>query len=101
MQLGGMRGLHKETVIRSWPVSLDTNGAGARTVKRTTNFQPVAGHVELRTVMTLRDVAASTSHTTVRVALPRPPPLLIILLVSPVLVFDKIFPNWPTPDEDT
>ena len=33
-------------------MSLDTNGAGARTVKRTTNFQPVAGHVELRIAMT-------------------------------------------------
>ena len=33
-------------------MSLDTNGAGARTFKRTTNFEPIAGHVELRTVMT-------------------------------------------------
>jgi hypothetical protein len=32
-------------------MSLDTNGPGARTVKRTTSVQPVAGHVELRTVV--------------------------------------------------
>jgi hypothetical protein len=28
-------------------MDLDTNGAGARTVKRTTSVQPVASHVEL------------------------------------------------------
>ena len=32
-------------------MSLDTNGTGARTVKRTTNVQPVASHIELRTVV--------------------------------------------------
>jgi len=32
-------------------MDLDTNGAGARTVKRTTSVQPVASRVELRTVM--------------------------------------------------
>src|SRR3974390_3785749 len=32
-------------------ISLDTNGARARTVKRTTNVQPVASHIELRTVV--------------------------------------------------
>ena len=32
-------------------MSLDTNGTGARTVKRTTNVQPVASYIELRTVV--------------------------------------------------
>jgi hypothetical protein len=32
-------------------MSLDTNGARARTVKRTTSVQPVASHIELRTVV--------------------------------------------------
>jgi len=32
-------------------MSLDTNGPGARTVKRTANVQPIASHIELRTVM--------------------------------------------------
>ena len=82
-------------------MSLDTNGAGARTFKRTTNFEPIAGHVELRTVMTSQMLPHPTSHTTVRVALPHPPPLLLILLLCPVLVLDKISSNWPTPDEDT
>jgi hypothetical protein len=31
-------------------MSLDANGARARTVKRTTNIQPVASNIELRTV---------------------------------------------------
>jgi hypothetical protein len=32
-------------------MSLDTNGTGARTVKRATDIQPVESHIELRTVM--------------------------------------------------
>ena len=32
-------------------MSLDTNCTGARTLERTTNIQPVAGHIELRTVV--------------------------------------------------
>ena len=32
-------------------MSLDADGAGARTVKRTTSVQPVASHIELRTVV--------------------------------------------------
>ena len=81
-------------------MSLDTNGTGARTVKRTTNVQPVPSYIELRTVVSSE-------------MLPHPPatplygslsfiPLLLLLirLLSPVSVFDKIFPNRPTPDED-
>ena len=32
-------------------MSLNTNGAGTRTVKRTTSVQPVASHIELRTIV--------------------------------------------------
>ena len=32
-------------------MSLDTNGTGARTLKRTTNVEPVESHIKLRTVV--------------------------------------------------
>src|SRR6476469_9287488 len=32
-------------------MSLDTNGTGARTLKRTTNVEPVESHINLRTVV--------------------------------------------------
>jgi len=47
----------------------DANGSRPWTVKRTTGIQPVASHIELRTVASAK-------------------------------VFDKLFPNQPTPDED-
>jgi len=31
-------------------MSLNTNGAGTRTIKRTTSIQPIASNIELRTV---------------------------------------------------
>jgi hypothetical protein len=48
----------------------------------------------------LQDVAASTSRTTLQAALQGPLQLLLIPLLSLALLFDKLFPNQPTPDED-
>jgi hypothetical protein len=72
----------------------DANGARAWTVKRTTGVQPAASNIELRTVASSK-------------VLPHPPaarlsPLQLVLipLLSLAFLFDKLFPNQPTPDED-
>ena len=80
-------------------MSLDTNGTGARTVKRTTNVQRVPSYIELRTVVSSE-------------MLPHPPatpltgrsPDSAAVAPDPAAIAGfgvrELFPNWPTPDED-
>ena len=48
-----MVAIHNPNYLK-YMMSLNTNGAGTRTVKRTSSIQPIASHIKLRTVVSAK-----------------------------------------------